>query len=132
MHDDIVMRVAFSPDGRTILTGCGESAAGVVRLWDAVTQRPHRPRIAGSHVDIAELGPDGKTLLTVSADGSARLWDAATGQPVGAALPHPGAVNAVAYSPDGKFLVAGSLEGTTQCFVAATGKPDGEPMRPIG
>ena len=40
MHQASVQAVAFSPDGKTVLTGSWDKTA---RLWDAATGQPHRP-----------------------------------------------------------------------------------------
>jgi Flp pilus assembly protein TadD len=54
------------------------------------------------------FSPDGKAVLTGSADRTARLWDAATGRPLGAPLARQYEVWAVAFSPDGKTVLTGS------------------------
>jgi WD40 repeat protein len=61
-----------------------------------------------SGVTAVAYSPDGRTVITGSADKSARLWDAATGKPVGEPLRHKYAVTAVAFSPDGRTVLAGS------------------------
>ena len=76
--------MAFSPDGKTILTGCWDRTA---RLWDAATGRPiGQPMRHPDVVWAVAFSPDGKTILTGGQDKTARLWDAATGQPVGPPL----------------------------------------------
>ena len=40
----------------------------------------------------AAFSPDGRLLVTASADHTARVWNAKTGEPVGTALQHDGAV----------------------------------------
>ncbi len=83
--------MAFSPDGKTILTGCYDRTA---RLWDAATGRPLGPPMEHSGpVKSVAFSPDGKTILTGSNDKTARLWDAATGRPIGQPLAHSAAVS---------------------------------------
>jgi tetratricopeptide (TPR) repeat protein len=66
---------AFSPDGKTILTGCADHAA---RLWDTVTGRPiGRPMLhasSGSRYLRAAFSPDGRFVLTNDLN-TVRLWD---------------------------------------------------------
>jgi WD40 repeat protein len=122
-HDRPVLAAAFSPDGKTILTGSWDNTA---RLWDATTGEPLGPvlRHDGPVMGVA-FSPDGRTVLTGGWDKTARLWDAATGLPRGTPLPHPGEVLAVAFSPDGDTVLTGSLGGTAQLWSATTGQPLG-------
>src|SRR5205807_2526088 len=60
-HEGPVNAVAFSPDGRTLLTG---SDGCVARLWDAVTGAQLATLPHESPVTAAAFAPDGRTLLT--------------------------------------------------------------------
>jgi tetratricopeptide (TPR) repeat protein len=64
----------------------------------------------GSVLAVA-FSPDGKSLLTGSADHTARLWDAATGHPIGQPMKHQGSVGTVAFSPVVKLIL--SVGGNT-------------------
>jgi WD40 repeat protein len=76
MHQGQVNAVAFSPDGKTILTG---SVDGKARLWDVSMGRPiGQPLTHQDAVWAVAFSPDGKTILTGSADRTARFWDVAT------------------------------------------------------
>jgi len=103
-------------------------------IRDAVTGQPIRDLItrAGNHfaVNILALAfrPDGRVLLTGSADGSAYFWDVATAQPRGESLAHQGGVLAVAFSPDGKRVLTGCEDGAARLWDAATGKLLGAPL----
>ena len=74
-HQGIVWAVAYSPDGKTILTG---SVDGKARLWDVSTGRPiGQPLTHQDAVSAVAFSPDGTTVITGSRDGTARFWDVA-------------------------------------------------------
>ena len=61
-----VNAVAFSPDGKTVLTGSEDKTA---RLWDAATGRPlGEPMTHQGMVSAVAFSPDGKTVLMGSGD----------------------------------------------------------------
>lgn len=110
VHPDAIWSVALAPDGRTLLTGSSVMAdgklVGEARLWDTRTGEPRgEPLKHGSYVNSAVFHPDGKVILTGSADGTARLWDAATCRPLGPPLIHGSAVQTVAFAPDGRSFL---------------------------
>jgi len=119
LQEGLVKRVAFTPDGKTFITGSGGFVgAGEARLWEAATGKPlGLPMPHEREVFDLAVSPDGKSVLTGSTDGTARLWDASTGKPIGAPLQHPGRVWAVAFSPDGKTVL------TTSQVLAGGGRP---------
>jgi WD40 repeat protein/serine/threonine protein kinase len=108
-HDGWVWAVAFSPDGRTALTGGKDCMA---RRWDVRTGKPKGEPLRHRHpVWSVAYSPDGRTILTGSGDdqvreGEARLWDAASGEPLGPPLPHPDEVHGAVFSPDGRRFLA--------------------------
>jgi len=129
-HDNYVNAVAFSPDGKTFLTGSRDKTA---RFWDVPETLP--PEVVLPHkapVTAVAFSPDGKLLCTGggeirSTKGDVQLWEAATGKPVGDPLLHPGMVSAVAFSPDGSRLLTGSWPKSVQLWEVATRKPLGRP-----
>jgi WD40 repeat protein len=65
--------VAFSPDGRMLVTGGDD---GAVRLWETATGQERR-RFAGHEsavLDVA-VSPDGKLVAAASADAPLFVWD---------------------------------------------------------
>ena len=67
--------VAFSPDGKRVVTGGG--ADETVRLWDARTGQ--EIMTIGRHPDevtSVTFSPDGRRIVSTSDDGDVRVWDA--------------------------------------------------------
>ena len=83
---------------------------------------------ARGFVNSASFSPDGKRVVTASADGAARVWDVGTGKSVGEPMTHGGPVNSASFSPDGKRVVTASWDGTARVWDVGTGKPVGEPI----
>jgi WD40 repeat protein len=75
-----VWSVAFSPDGKRLVTG---SFGGIAKLWDAATgQEMGALKGHSDGVRSVIFSPDGKRIATGCLDGTIRLWDAATEQEV--------------------------------------------------
>jgi WD40 repeat protein len=110
--------VAFSPDGKTVLTGSADNTA---RLWDGKGQPVGKPLQHQGPVTSVAFSHDGRTILTGSEDRMARLWDARTGEHSLAVFPHPGAITSVAFSPtDDKLVLTGSEDGTARLWDVPT------------
>jgi WD40 repeat protein/serine/threonine protein kinase len=121
-----ITALAFSPDGRTLLTGSWDQTA---RLWDVATGQPVGPPLAHQgRVRLVAFRPDGQAVLTGSEDGTARLWTTATGQPLGPPLVHGGAVLVAAFSADGRSVATGSQDRTARVWDAATGQSKVPPL----
>lgn len=143
-HLDVVLSVAFSPDGRKALTGSGDKTA---KLWDVSTGRELRTfqasllrRLWGKLANMATSGegitvpvlrgsvhsvafsPDGRKVLTGTWDTTAKLWDVATGRELRTFKGHTGWIFAVAFSPDGQQVLSGSEDGTAKLWDVATGQ----------
>jgi WD40 repeat protein len=122
-----VLAVAFSPDGKTFLTGAGDSQA---RLWDAATCRLIGKPMAHSRKDVwaVAFSPDGKTFVTGCGDGFARRWRASDQTLIEPPLRHSTdySVMAVAFSRDGKIILTGASFGGVHLWSAATGAPLGK------
>ncbi len=123
---EVVVSAAFSPGGRTVLTGSADKTA---RLWNAVTGLQVGPPMEHDLlVTTVAFSPDGRTLLTGSSDCTARLWDAATGKPIGTPLVHGGYVISVAFSPNGRTVLTGCWDGKAQLWDVATCRSLGSPL----
>jgi eukaryotic-like serine/threonine-protein kinase len=130
-HAMPVHAAAFSPDGRTVISG---SMDGTAQLWDTATgQKIGSPlRQGGDWIQVG-FSPDGKIALTCSIGKPARLWDAVTGQPIGPTLTRPrDDVFGPAFSPDGRIVITPRADGKAQLCDVATGLPIGRPLKHEG
>ena len=71
-HEHDVISVAFSPDGKLIVSGSGDNTA---RLWD-IEGNPVGQPFQGHEDDVKSVAfsPDGKFIVSGSGDGTVRLW----------------------------------------------------------
>ncbi|KAF5314805.1 hypothetical protein D9758_018578 [Tetrapyrgos nigripes] len=115
-HTDWVKSVAFSPDGRHVVSG---SADRTIRIWDTQTCQQVGEPLEG-HIDwvwSVAFSPDGRHVVSGSQDMTIRIWDMQTCQQVGEPLKgHTNWVLSVAFSPDGRYVVSGSWDKTVRIW----------------
>lgn len=102
-HTDTVRTLAFSPDGKTLVTG---SEDDTLRIWNPNSGSMLR-KLSGHSNDIRSVvfSADGKMLASGSKDATVRLWDAKTGRFLPTLRGHYWRIRGVAFSPDGKTVV---------------------------
>jgi WD40 repeat protein len=116
-HTDAVDAIAFTPDGKRVVTGSFDHTA---RVWEVATARPlltlrgHRGAVMSVVVD-----PAGTTLATAGIDTSIKLWNPASGKLRVTLLGHKSWVNAVAFSAQGHELYSASSDGTVRIWDVA-------------
>ena len=117
-HDTAVRAVAFSPNGRTIVTA---SRKGALRLWDVETGKPRYETQAHDGVVYGLVySPDGRMIASSGGDKVIRLWDAG-GQALNTMGGNLGGVYSIAFSPDSKTIAAGGWEDTISLWDVASG-----------
>ena len=117
-HGGQILGADMTSDG-TLAATCGVDRRTVV--WD-LDRRALRLTLSG-HSDViwkCVFAPDGRRLLTTSADGTAKIWDLATGTLV-TAVDAGDIVHEGEFSADGRLIVTNTLDGAAQVWDAETG-----------
>jgi WD40 repeat protein/tetratricopeptide (TPR) repeat protein len=144
VNNGYVTRETLSPNSKIVFS---VDDRGTAQLWDTATARSvgqtklpgnttagqlfgvplkmlqHQ---AGAHA--VAFSPDGKFMITGSADKSARLWDIYKCRNIITYFKHERAVWSVAFSPNGKIIATGCSDGVARLWDATKGEPIGQPM----
>ena len=120
-HSEAVDSVAFSPDGKMLVSSGGADLT--IKLWEVSSGTELRTlRGHFSAVTSVVFSRDGKTLASGSIDGTVKLWDVASGNELGSFGDHSASVNSVALDLDRHRLASADDDGTIKIWDVNSGR----------
>ena len=118
-HISNVCTVAFSPDGKTVISGGQEP---LIKLWDLETQTCLQTFEHRHGTRSVNLSADGRLLATGGGDRTVKLWDVGSGKCLQTLSGHDGLIYFVAFQPQTQILASGSEDQTIRFWQIETGE----------
>ncbi|XP_039266898.2 notchless protein homolog 1-like [Styela clava] len=125
-HTEAVLSAFFSPSGRHLASGSGDTR---VRFWDLNTETPQFTCEGHKHwVLFIAWSPDGKKLASACKNGQICVWDPFTGKQVGKKLVgHKQWITWLAWQPlhlngECRHLASASKDGSVRIWDVKTGQ----------
>ncbi|MEA2205462.1 MAG: hypothetical protein QOE77_2238 [Blastocatellia bacterium] len=122
LHYGRVNSVAFSPDGKRVVTA-GDNKKAYLWTWDTgsppieLTREKHTMEVMK-----ASFSPDGKRIVTASLDGTSLVFDGFTGALLLTLKGHQEGVIGAVWSPNSQFVATGSNDRTVKIWDTNTGE----------
>ncbi|OAX41433.1 WD40 repeat-like protein, partial [Rhizopogon vinicolor AM-OR11-026] len=120
-HTKVIQGVIHLPGGQRIMT-CSDD--GSLQIWNLKSGERIGSdwRDGASEVYVVALSPDGKQVVSGSADDAVRLWDIDTGKVVTKWTGHAGHVRSVRWTQDGGRVLSASFGGTAMVWDVERGE----------
>ncbi|MEH1842672.1 MAG: serine/threonine-protein kinase [Nostoc sp.] len=119
-HENSVLSVAISPDGKTIASSGSDRT---IKLWNLATGKQISSLDGHSQqINVVAISPDGKTLVSGSDDNTIKVWNLVKRKQIRTLTGHSDSVHALAISADSETLVSGSDDNTIKIWDLATGE----------
>jgi WD40 repeat protein len=116
-HGRPVFRVAFSADGRRLLT----SEDGTARVWELTSRELVQPLVLPPGGGSPTIGPDGRLVASTDKDGAVWVSQAGADKPMHGPWKLGRPVTQLAFAPDGRRLLA-ACDGAARVWDADTGQ----------
>jgi WD40 repeat protein len=118
-HTSVIQGLAFSPDGKRLISSSADHTAN---LWD-VESHVLLHRLEGHRDNIYAVGftPDGQRAVTGSYDNTLRLWQVSDGRLINEMQGHQDKVRALAVSPKDGRIASGDWSGEIRLWDGRTG-----------
>nr|MDJ0596762.1 caspase family protein [Pleurocapsa sp. MO_226.B13] len=124
-HSDWIRAIAFSPDGKYLVSGSNDRT---LRLWDLRTRQ--LIRLLEGHkqrVKCIQISEDGTLIISASVDNTLKIWEAETGnciRTIKTSQHSQTVLNAIAINSDLSAIATGSTsrQGTIKLWNGQTGE----------
>lgn len=135
VKSECVEAVAFSPDGRYLVTGSDEgsyqgSRFHNVKVWRADTgdevmgwlwEAGQTLKGISPNITRVAFSPDGRLVAAGNRPGEIAVWDMASGALRHHLSGHNASITAIRFSRDGRFILSASKDGTLRLWSAGSG-----------